>query len=76
MSRVNLSPEFGEQFKKQEYSYSHSSGEWGIATGKTWGDATKESETKSSDCPFIISFKPCKTCPCQCDKRTENFSMI
>lgn len=59
--------------EKEEYSYSNSSGEWGIATGKTWGDATKDHE-ETGQCPFIVSLKPCRTCPCQCDKRTEPFS--
>lgn len=75
--------EFGNS-NKEEYSYSHSSGEWGIATGKTWGvatgktwgEATKEQETKS-ECPFVVSLKPCKQCPVdRCNSRTENFEMF
>ena len=67
--------EFGFS-NKEEYSYSHSSGEWGIATGKTWGEATKEHETKS-ECPFVVSLKPCKQCPVdKCNSRTENFEMF
>lgn len=63
--------------KKEEYSYSNSSGTWesfgkpwGEATGKSWGDATKE-QNSDTKCPFVVSLKPCKTCPCDCKQRTE-----
>ena len=61
--------EFGNT-KKEEYSYSNSSGAWGEATGQTWGDATKE-QNYDQKCPFVVSLKPCRTCPCDCKQRTE-----